>query len=417
MGPGTYASNFGDETLREAPAPSDVQPQRVPWYNNPGFWSKVGATGAALLPKWSPLKSAGEYAASYHNAQQLDAAQRKVLANAAAGVDPMTDMTDADTMGLSAEQIANLTKTGMARQSELAKEGREAALAENTLATGISSRDYMKSLTDKANEELRQNAMFEQHIKDVSEGNVESKYITKENAEFFKAIGPKRSNEIISEIVKQEEIAKRQGKKTEQVHLGDRIKLVESATGLPIQEWKVGPKPADEGTSKKNTAGLISAANKQAFVDLYPEIEKEFYASFKGNKAEAAKKMQELKLMFDNPNTSEGAMLKMRTMAPNTHNAFTVRSNEVLNSYESGKGTPPMSNLIGTPDQPRTSQNSKELEKIMKHPNFESGMAKAAKGVKVAGIYDVPVNGISIKVRFDGKGNWSIAAPTSGGKK
>jgi hypothetical protein len=40
--------------------------------------------------------------------------------------------------------------------------------------------------------------MFEQHYKDVSEGNVESKYLTKDNAEFFKAIGPKRSNEIIS---------------------------------------------------------------------------------------------------------------------------------------------------------------------------------------------------------------------------
>jgi hypothetical protein len=44
MGPGTYASNFGDETLKAAPAPSEAQTQRVPWYNNPGFWSKVGAT-------------------------------------------------------------------------------------------------------------------------------------------------------------------------------------------------------------------------------------------------------------------------------------------------------------------------------------------------------------------------------------
>jgi hypothetical protein len=39
----------------------------------------------------------------------------------------------------------------MARQSELTKEGREAALAENTLAMVYLSRDYMKSLIDKAN--------------------------------------------------------------------------------------------------------------------------------------------------------------------------------------------------------------------------------------------------------------------------
>lgn len=378
------------------------------FWENPGFWAKVGEIGSALVGRATPLGRASEYAANYHNAQQFSDTQRKILANAAAGIDPMTGITNSDTMGLSAEQIDKMTKTGMTRQSDLAKEAREEKLAENTLLSGDISRKYTKALTDKLEEDAKQNEMFEQHVKDVSEGKIASKYITSENAEFFKAIGPKRSNEIISEIVKQEEIAKRQGRKTQQVQLGDRIKLVDSETGMPIQEWKVGPKPADTGTLKKNTAGLITAANKQAFVDLYPEIEKEFYASFKGKNAEAARKMQELKLMFENPNTSESAMMKMRTMAPNTLDAFTARSNEVLSSYEAGKGTPPLRKLTTpTGDLKSNKQSKEQLEKIISHPKFQSTMSEKVKG-KSAGDYNIEVNGKKLLVRVDGKGGWVL---------
>ena len=378
------------------------------FWDNPGFWAKVGEIGSALVGSKTPLGVAGKYAADYHNAQQFGETQRKILANAAAGVDPMTGITSSDTMGLSAEQIDKMTKTGLTRQSDLAKEERENKLAENTLLSGDISRKYTKALTDKVMEDLRQDEMFEQHIKDVSEGKVASKYITPENAEFFKAIGPKRSNEIISEIVKQEEIAKRQGRKTQQVQLGDRIKLVDSETGMPIQEWKIGPKPADAGTVKKNTADLITAANRQAFVDLYPEIEKEFYASFKGNRAELARKMQELKLMFENPSTTEAAMLKMRSMAPKTLDAFTARSNEVLSSYEEGKGTPPLRKLtIPTEDSKSNKQSKAQMEKIISHPKFQSSMSEKLKG-KSAGDYDVVVNGQKLRVRVDGNGGWDL---------
>lgn len=344
--PAEYFKNYSEETLAPpagTPTSASVEPEaKTPWYSNPGFWAKVGSIGSALVGERTPLGQAGQVAAQYHNAMQLDQATRKVLANAAAGVDPMSGMDAASTMGLSADQITNLTKTGMVRQSELTKEGREAALAENTLATGAVSREYMGALKDKIEDELKQNAMFEQHIKDVSEGTVQSKYITPENAEFFKAVGPKRSNEIISEIVKQEEIAKRQGRKTEQVHLGDRIKLIYSDTGMPLAEWKVGAKPADEGSNKPN-ASLITKAENHAFQEMLPQMKEAYFKTFGKNEANA-RKFEDLKKLMGSPDpmVATNARNTLLSVSPDITNAYRLRVNHISDSLHKGQGVPPI---------------------------------------------------------------------------
>lgn len=408
MAYGDYIKNYED--LGNATAKTDpiLDTGKVPWYNNPGVWSKIGAVGAALLPQWNRLKAAGEYASGQHQSNQLNRAQQRMFANVAAGNAPMEGFTDADTMGLTPQQITDLNKTGVERQSALAREGREERQLQNTLETGVVSRNYTSKLAEQIDQELKQTDMFNNYIDDVAKGNIQSKYITPENAQFFKALGGKQSAKVISEIVQEEEKAKRLGRKTEQVNLGNKIMLVDSQTGLPINQWDVGAKPVDK-EPKKNTAGLIEKAREESFVDLYPDLMTEIKSKLGGDEAKTMEAMKRIKLMFGDPKTSGAAMMELRTLAPNSAGTFDARMNEVLGAFEKGEGKPPLrKNPIDTTTQDKTKQTPKQLEKIINHKDFKGVVSSAISG-KPAGTYDVKISGQVVRVKTDGKGGFDIS--------
>lgn len=355
-----------------------TQKANVPWYQNPGVWSKIGAVGSALLPNNSTFrgfKEAGAYAANYHQAQQLDRTQKKMFANIAAGADPMEGIDSSWTQGLSPEQTMAVNKEGMDRAHQAREETNRDLLTQNTLATGQTYRDYTEQLTKKVEDELQQEELFKQHITDVAEGKVKSKYITPENVEYFKAAGPKKSNEIISEIVKQEEIAKRQGIKTEQVNLGDRIVLVNSQTGLPIQQWTVGQKPAGAG-SLKPSAAIITKAENHAFQEMLPEMEKAWMQSL-GKDAAAAQKFKDLKKLIGSadPLVAANARSQLISLTPDITNAYRLRVNDITESITSGKGIPPVKGadkapvdkkILGPDGTPLPPPKPEELDKLVR---------------------------------------------------
>lgn len=417
MQAGYYMTDYKDANLENgasvvAPTQQTPQTTKIPWYENPGFWSKVGATGAALLPKWNRLKEAGEYAATYHQGQQLDRAQQRMFANVAAGRSPMEGFTEADTMGLDPKQITDLNKTGVERASALVKEEREGRLADSTINYQNITSGYQKKLEERVNRELQQEDMFVKYLDDVAEGRVESKYINKENLDMFRGLGAKRATAIIEEIVKQEEIAKRQGIKTEKIDLKNKIMLVNSQTGMPIQTWDVGVDP-NKTASDSDKSWHFTQADTHAFREMLPTFKAAYFKTF-GDNAATAEKFNKLAAMIGDPQLGPGAISEIVSSAPiNMYNEYVARKNEIAKSLSRNEGIPERRAPIDSTGLPKAKQTPKEIESIVKNPGFESTMNSAIKG-KAAGDYNIRINGKDIPVRVNGKGGWEII--TGGGK-
>lgn len=411
MGPGTYASNFGDETLKAAPAPSEAQTQRVPWYNNPGFWSKVGATGAALLPKWSPLKSAGEYAASYHNAQQLDLAQRKVLANAAAGVDPMTDMTDADTMGLSAEQIANLNKTGMARQSELIKEEREGRLAENTLATGEAYREYTGILTEQAKQKMEEKTRLDENwattLSGVESGTIKSKYITPDTLPLFKMLGREESEGVIKKMMEEQARFPKTHIQTDKEK--GEILGIDQENG--IVKWKVQVTPEKKGKEPEDQIGFNRLHKDMAIDDYYNHLLDEYVRTNASDPA-AAEKFRQMWTTIDPTGQKSGREILFSSASPELRQRIYSRIDEYNRKGDKGYGELP----------PVPALNAKEKtdipkDKTNKSPQKTGSFLEQNEAKIVRQLTGKPAGWKRINgIEFYWDGNGGISAGAKGGK-
>jgi hypothetical protein len=306
-------------------------PASLPWYNNPGFWSQVGGVGSALLSK-SPYRSlqglsaAGGVAANFHQGAQLDLANKRVQANVAAGLDPMQDMTEQETRGLSPEQVSGLSKLGETQR-----------LLQSQLLTGESSRGYTDVLKQRGqqiiDEKNKQEENFSYMIDAVKSGQMKHDIITPENVDLFKSIGSDHAFDLIKEITKQTEIAKRQGDKVSHVNLGDKIMLFNDTKKIPIDTYPVGAKPKDGGNIP-DKSWHISTADTEAFRRLSPMLEKAYLASFGTEEQQLAKKSyQDLTNMISDEKKGPGAINAiLGKVGPTAYNEFVAHKNEIAAS-------------------------------------------------------------------------------------
>lgn len=351
---GGYFSNYSEQEKQ----PPVTEDKSKAFWDNPGFWAKVGEIGSALVGGKTRLGQAAKYAAGYHNAQQLDLAQRKVLQNAAAGVDPMTGMTGANTQGLSAEQISKLSDTGVARQSALVKEEREGKLAESTIKSGEAYRDYTGKLASQIDQKMAEKKKLDENwdltIKGIEEGTIKSKYITPDMVPILKGLGREQADTIVKEVMREKAAADARGEKTT-AHVDSKRGLIMGVNDKGVQ-WKV--QYADPETAVDEKVGQRTRAERAAFQEVLPVLKNAFFASF-GDNEKSAKEFNNLLTMLNDPMKSGQARDQLLSYAsPEVRNAFYERENEITKSIAGGKGIPPIKDSKSPAAQDVTSSAS-----------------------------------------------------------
>lgn len=405
---GGYFSNYSEQEKQ----PPVTEDKSKAFWDNPGFWAKVGEIGSALVGGKTRLGQAAKYAAGYHNAQQLDLAQRKVLQNAAAGVDPMTGMTGANTQGLSAEQISKLSDTGVARQSALVKEEREGKLAESTIKSGEAYRDYIGKLASQIDQKMAEKKTLDENwadtIKGVEAGTIKSKYITPETLPLFKMLGREESEGVIKEIMKEQARFPKTHIDTDRE--GGKIRGIDQETG--VIKWTVPVTPKKEGKTPGEQVGFVRYHTELAANDLYPYLKEEYLKNAKS--PQAAKDFDDLFYMT-NPNTHERTGLNklLGLASPELKQAFRVRLDEYNNKTGGYADVPPLKINPLKAEKTTPAASKKEADKFGTWmATNESAIVGKLKG-KPAGIYKFP-NGA--QVQWDGTNSISVAVSVKGKK-
>ena len=376
------------------------QPTQTPWYNNPGFWSKVGGIGSALVGAKTPLGQAAQYASQYHNAQQLDATTRKVMANAAAGTDPMTGIGTSETMGLMPDQITALNKEGVARQSALAEEERKGRVAESTI-------DYQKTIADQIKEKMEKEKTLESNFTTtmdlVINGSIKNKYVDADTAQVLKGLGLKEGGEIYAKIV----AAKSKDPKINtyaDVHDGKLYILKDGAVADTIS---IGKKPVTEKTPGEQI-GFVKEHRNLAIADFYPQLKEEF---LKGSSDPAmAKQFDDLYTMVDAKTGEQVGLNKLYGMAsPELKRNIMLRLDEYNNKPGGYGDIPPIGAKIPKPT-PTPVASDKEVKKYGEWMlQNESAIVSKLKG-KPAGPYQFP-NGAWVE--WDGNSGITISTPVT----
>jgi hypothetical protein len=335
------------------------QPTQTPWYNNPGFWSKVGGIGSALVGAKTPLGQAAQYASQYHNAQQLDATTRKVMANAAAGTDPMTGIGTSETMGLMPDQITALNKEGVARQSALAEEERKGRVAESTI-------DYQKTIADQIKAKMEKEKTIEDNFNTTMDlvigEKIKNKYVDAETAQILKGLGVEQGGKIYAELVAMK------NKDPKITTYADQFdgKLFVLKDGALVKTYPIGKKPESSGLPDKSWH--FNVADAEAFRRLGPQIQEAYIKSFGTLEQQQAKKEFQnlMSLVSDEQKGPQVINAILSRVGPDMYNTFIAHKNEIANSLAKTGSVPsfkqPIPDKTEIPVNKTTGSTEKDAE-------------------------------------------------------
>lgn len=374
-----------------------------PWYDNSGFYAKLGAVGSALLPKDSPLGKAGAYASNYHQAQQLDNANKNMLANVAAGKSPTEGL---DTTGLSAEQITGLNKSGLEQE----KFKQDKVMNASTLESGETNRRYQETMMRQVDQniKLHQNKVtrWDDTIKGWEDKTIKlPKFIPEDFLPVLKSMGSESGDALIKELMRESAANPQTTVVTDKK--GGKVHGVDTKTG--VIKWSVNTTPdrSGEGGTK---VGFVSKGEEHAFSEMLPQLKESYYKSL-GSNAEAAKSLAGVMAMLADPmKAGQARATLIGAASKEQQKAYRTRVNEVSGSlHDSGeipepgagktKVATPSTELppVGTPGHATLPQGQKvdmkllrevgsKLQKNLKRPataqELRDAYAEAAGGKK-----------------------------------